>query len=83
MNWRPDGWKNPYDGGKEIINEGWRVTYALKPQKYYLYEAGADAMLEALSQQNVTLPDIIHHYTTSRLGKLAVIPDDENEVTDV
>jgi len=70
--WRPDRWarqRNDYFEDNQP-----------KPPYYKSrqldYEAGADAILGALRQQNVTLPDIIHHYTISRLGKLAVIPNE-------
>ena len=39
--WRPDGWKNPY------VDE-----YDSQPHRAIVYEAGADAMLEALKKQH-------------------------------
>ena len=68
--YRPEGWKNPYH------EETGRVPDEHNAE-FQDYEAGADAMLEGLKKQNVTLPDIIHHYTLGKLGKLVFIPEEE------
>ena len=70
MNYRPKDWKNPCD----LYMAGMVVGPNERAEDY---EAGADAMLEALSKQNVPLPDVIHHYTIGKLGKMVFIPDEE------
>ena len=74
-NWRPDGWKNPFE---------------CNPQDYYknndmvLFESGADAMLEALeSKQAIQYIDgkYLQHFGSSEWidwnlkGLLVFIPD--------
>ena len=47
MNWRPETWKNPYAHAAPIaLNKPFNHDYDI-------YEAGADAMLEALKEKKV------------------------------
>lgn len=52
MNWRPKNWDNPYpDLSEEVLTEKHLIQAMEKPKSNYeLFEAGADAMLEALKQ---------------------------------
>jgi len=44
--WRPEGWDNPY---KQETPEHWSDNYAvIQSKEWHIFEAGADAMLEAL-----------------------------------
>jgi len=46
IKWRPDGWENPYKkSSKEDFGLGETLVYGWE---YPVFEAGADAMLEAL-----------------------------------
>lgn len=55
--WRPDGWENPH--GKWIAEHedyfpGWHPSmYFVHDLRRASFEAGADAMLEALTKQSV------------------------------
>jgi hypothetical protein len=46
-NWRPDGWKNPHDR-KYLKKIHGNKPYQLQDYESHIFEAGADAMLEAL-----------------------------------
>ncbi len=65
--WRPDDWDSPYEPiGADLHKMGREIAY----------EAGADAMLEALNKNRVTVPDIIYFLTKGkREGHLVLIPD--------
>lgn len=47
MSWRPEGWQNPFDARYIVKIKGHKVCY------HSLFEAGADAMLEALEKESV------------------------------
>ncbi len=70
---RPDGWHKVRDLFAEANGGG----YAEKTAALEDFEAGADAYEECLRKQNVTLPDIIHHYTLGKLGRLVFIEEVE------
>ena len=78
--YRPTDWpKCPCDdcvAGHKLIDEwGYFCDMACgKRTQWINREVGADAMLESLRKQNVTLPDVIHHYTIGKLGKPVFIP---------
>jgi hypothetical protein len=61
--WRPEGWENPFD---YTLCDG-NVTVRANPDITKAYEAGADAMLEALRKDGL-------HVTTS------LLTDDENDL---
>jgi hypothetical protein len=70
MRYRPDGWQNPYP---EVIGDSYGVD---------AYEAGADAILEALigkgkrvvvSDKIISIPSFIY----KKSGTLVFIPDEE------
>ena len=46
--WRPSGWENPYEGGIKVSVSGLDVVNVHSDA---IFEAGADAMLEALRKQ--------------------------------
>lgn len=54
--WRPEGWKNPYyshSNGDALMS----MSEALyEPDKHKAFEAGADAMLEALKVRSGSRP---------------------------
>ena len=54
MSWRPDNWGNPYtDLTEEAITEKYLILALEEPKSdYEIFEAGADAMLEALRERN-------------------------------
>ncbi|KKN17523.1 hypothetical protein LCGC14_0965080 [marine sediment metagenome] len=70
--YRPEDW-NAEKGAHTALrdNNTW-----FEDEHTACYEAGADAMLEALRMQNVTLPDIIHHYLLGKVGWLVFIPEE-------
>ena len=68
--WRPDNWKT--------LKAAHHPMHCLAPDDCVSqsYEAGADAMLEAVNKNRVTLPDIIYFLTKGkREGHLVLIPD--------
>jgi hypothetical protein len=71
MNWRPEGWENPYaykNLDAKPIDTG--LDFANVPE-IVAYEAGADAMLEVLRKTGVATYD-----DKDRPGYLVFIPDD-------
>lgn len=48
MSWRPDGWVNPYHITERAL--GTEVKFNQYPE-FEVYEAGADAVLEALKKE--------------------------------
>lgn len=50
MNWRPDRWKNPYHKTEKAL--GTVVKFNEYPE-FEIFEAGADAMLEALKKNRM------------------------------
>ena len=67
MKYRPKDWKEKWVSPKVFTSREIRD----------IFEAGADAILEGLMEQNVTLPDVIHHYIIDKLGTLVFIPNEE------
>ncbi len=67
---RPKDWKNPYRPSKFVSGgPDW--------QKERAYEAGADAMLEALRKNEITVPDFIHFRTYGKKeGRVVLIPNE-------
>jgi len=70
-NFRPKDWKGiRLDSMNEVVKGmggGFDEDY---------FEAGADAMLEALNKNRVTIPDIIYFLTKGKgEGHLVLIPD--------
>ena len=61
--YRPKGWKNPSKPLGNVLNNA----------MYNSYEAGADAMLEALRADGSDVPEGL----TNRKGKLVFIPDED------
>lgn len=53
MVWRPEGWNNPYpDGTEKVLTEKHIIQAIEYPQSNYeLFEAGAEAMLDALKKE--------------------------------
>lgn len=54
MSWRPNNWPNPYKHGDSV--QAWDVPEAydgVQDEEYNAYEAGADAMLEALKMNGI------------------------------
>ena len=76
--WRPEGWKNPYMPKTryeeiQVTHKGWPKTDAVMT-----FEAGADAMLEALRNIGAKVNKgeaPILYYVPSK-GTLVFIPDD-------
>lgn len=85
--WRPNGWENPH---RRDTSERWsglsserppfpavaEVTYDIA--EYNAFEAGADAMLEAL--KNMGTPTGLKYtaYANERKGYLVLIPDESS-----
>jgi len=49
MNWRPEGWRNPYKHSDSV--QAWDIPeayYFASEEEWITYEAGADAMLDIL-----------------------------------
>ena len=80
MNWRPETWKNPYQHAASIPQN------KFFNRDYYIYEAGADAMLEALKKEGryykwkriatVKVPSL---YQEQWKGWFTFIPDEEEK----
>ena len=68
--YRPPGWKT-YK--KSVADKPFAGRL---PTLHSAFEAGADAYEKGLRKQNVTLPDILHHYILGKLGKLVIIPEE-------
>ena len=76
MNWRPEGWKNI----KQIAAPLARDEAGMKACERYnhLFEAGADAMLEALRKQALPPDDYAEGlYLLNENDALVLIPEDE------
>ena len=79
--WRPDNWKNPYflkdlDGG-----------YYNQYPEFAIYEAGADAILQALKERPETMfiigaragadPSLLKFGIENKRGWLVFVPEDK------
>lgn len=55
MNWRPDNWKNLHTKmvGKNFVDLADAYFRQISDSQYAAYEAGADAILEALKQKGL------------------------------
>ncbi len=76
MSWRPEEWKNPY---REYLKEH-HVYDAAFECFAQMYEAGADAMLEALRKQaGVVLQagQVFNYTMDAQSGKIVFVPDDD------
>jgi hypothetical protein len=71
--WRPEGWVNPFLTPRIIDNRYVDKSY------HSAFEAGADAMLEALRTDSKLLFRRDRHYTDKgvEIGTLVFIPDDK------
>lgn len=66
--WRHKGWKTPYDP-------------IVRVKEYLAFEAGADAMLEALKEEGEHLPEgfrVIYFPTVMPAGRFIFIPDEDS-----
>ena len=96
MNWRPKvGWENPYKRGRYIAvqhpDKHIGETFENEEKEFQIYEAGADAMLEALraegypykyrfakGEKRPWLPErLVGGQDTG--GVLVFIPDDDTD----
>jgi hypothetical protein len=68
--WRPENWSNPYHQEPQ----GNFVADEANP-KYCIYEAGADAMLEALRKQGLKIPREM--MSSGEPHTLVFIPDEK------
>jgi len=69
MAWKPEGWKNPYQ------------TIFPQPSHEYeqgIFEAGADAMFEAIKREGTPTGLPYTAYANERKGWLVFIPDDKD-----
>ena len=87
-NWRPkEGWKNPYKRGRYIAvqhpDKHIGETFENEEKEFQIYEAGADAMLEALKAKGTLMtPEQMKLITPNReypYGYLVFIPDDDTD----
>lgn len=73
--WRPEGWENPYIDPSTKPEGSFITTF------HHIYEAGADAMLEALKNKSPILTSeqmkLIAPDRKFRYGWLVFIPDDK------
>lgn len=82
--WRPEGWGNPYPDGTEVVLTEKHLIQAMEyPQSNYeVYDAGADAMLDALRKtgehRESKWVDDTFGLHTEIAGTLVFIPDDED-----
>ena len=80
--WRPEeGWENPY--GTELVrgnfSDGREYVHDPEPE-HDAYEAGADAMLEALREDHGVRYEggtVAFHRLNNEHGTLVFIPDEE------
>lgn len=54
--WRPKNWKNPYESESLVHENGSPVD--IEPYEAGAYEAGADAMLDAIWNEGIPIADI-------------------------
>lgn len=75
MSWRPEeGWNNPH----EPVAGASTTAILIKAFEHTAYEAGADAMLEALKKQGKYLEaGKMPMFTYPVSGHLVFIPDEE------
>ncbi len=74
--WRPEGWKNPFATIRGTPFLGSIVSLPELDKYQALYEAGADAMLEAL-RKNQWCPFDMSVMKANFKGKVVIIPDEE------
>ena len=76
MSYRPEGWENPYKdwfGMKETT-----LREEAETLEHFAYEAGADAMLEALRKRGTKLDGRPLAIPRGNIGDIVVfIPDEE------
>lgn len=87
MNWRPDNWENPYESEDVWIRVGKLAGQALGIRyDSDVFEAGADAMLEALKREalvrKIKIPwsghpeNDLSDFELTESGHLVLIPDE-------
>jgi hypothetical protein len=78
--WRPEGWENPYPTMQQMREFHADKAFFYDPQCRNAFDAGADAMLEALKQQFDS--EHLESYQTHNMcngcpGTWVFIPDEE------
>jgi hypothetical protein len=74
-NWRPEGWENPYS--REYLKELYGDRpYQLEDYEAKIFEAGVNAMLEALRKQG---SDSTERGFRRTKGVIVFIPDDKEK----
>jgi hypothetical protein len=79
--WRPEGWKNPYLTIQEARELYGGLPFKYNPEERVAFEAGADAMLEAIKKQprvkylKCSIPNPAYPYP----GAYYYIPDDKEK----
>ena len=76
--WRPEGWDNPCEEYKKYFGD--IEPSCVQEHEYYSYEAGADAMLDALKKQfdsEHLKAYELHHMTQGCAGTWVFIPDED------
>ena len=84
MSLRPEGWQNPYRDSWGKLAHEMTLQEDYETTQHFSYEAGADAMLEALREKgNADLLGFIYAVVKVRpietigKGKFIFIPDEE------
>ncbi len=86
--WQPDGWRNPYRDYKTLMN----IPDYDREEMFGSFEAGADAMLEALRAEGMPTspftpnvcelfdlgspPDLKRQMILEKPGRVVFIPDE-------